>query len=361
MEPLTHVMEMLNLMMHPAFCVHHGVILGVNPEAQQCMLSQGMAVADILTTGKEEYTAFSSGCLYLTVRVCQQNWGASVTRVDGLDIFVLEQDQDQAQLRSLALAAQELREPLSSVMTVTDRLFPALDAADSPELQSQMARINRGLFHLLRLVSNMSDASRYNQETAGRMETREIASFLEERFRHCAELVQQVGINLQYTGLSESIYCLIDPEKLERSIHNLLSNAIKFTPQGGTVQISAAVRGTKLYLQIRDNGCGIPDELRSSVFSRYLRSPGVEDGRYGIGLGMVLVRSTAALHGGTVLVEQPEDGGTRVTMTLQIRQDRSGTLRSNVLKVDYAGERDHGLVEFSDTLPYALYTQETVN
>lgn len=361
MEQLTHVMEMLNLMMHPAFCVRDGMIIGVNPEAAQCMLSHGMNVADILSTGKEEYTAFSSGCLYLTVNVCQRNWGSSVTRVNGLDIFVLEQDQDQAQLRSLALAAQELREPLSSVMTVADRLFPAVDTARQPELQTQMARINRGLFHLLRLVSNMSDASRYCQETASRMETRDITAFLEDVIHRCGELVQHAGITLDYSGLADSLYCLIDPEKLERSIHNLLSNAVKFTPQGGTVGVSAALRGTKLYLQIQDNGCGIPDELRSSVFSRYLRSPGVEDGRYGIGLGMVLVRSTAALHGGTVLVEQPECGGTRVTMTVQIRQDRSGTVRSSILKVDYAGERDHGLIEFSDTLPHSLYSQESVN
>jgi len=361
MEQLTHVMEMLNLMMHPAFCVRHGMILGVNPEAQRCMLSQGMSVADILSTGKEEYAAFSSGCLYLTVNACQHSWGASVTRLDDLDIFVLEQEQDQAQLRSLALAAQELREPLSSVMTVADRLFPTLDTTDAPELQSQVARINRGLFHLLRLVSNMSDASRYSQETAGRMETRDIASFLEEVFQHCAELVHQVGITLEYSGLPESLYCLIDPEKLERSIHNLLSNAVKFTPNGGSIQASAILRGGKLYLQIQDNGCGIPDELRSSIFNRYLRSPGVEDGRYGIGLGMVLIRSTAALHGGTVLVEQPENGGTRVTMTIPIRQDRSGMIRSGVLKVDYAGERDHGLIEFSDTLPHTLYHKESVN
>lgn len=361
MEQITHVMEMLNLMMHPAFCVRHGILLGVNPEAQRCMLTQGMAVTDILSTGKEEYAAFSSGCLYLTVNVCQHTWGASVTRVDDLDIFVLEQDQDQAQLRSLALAAQELREPLSSVMTVADRLFPSVDTAQKPELQAQIARMNRGLFHLLRLVSNMSDASRYCQETATRMETRDITAFLEDIFNHCAELVQHAGITLDYSGLKECIYCLIDPEKLERSIHNLLSNAVKFTPQGGSIGVSATLRGTKLYLQIQDNGCGIPDELRSSIFSRYLRSPGVEDGRYGIGLGMVLVRSTAAIHGGTVLVEQPDNGGTRVTMTIQLRQDRSGMVRNNILKVDYAGDRDHGLIEFSDSLPHTMYRKESIN
>lgn len=361
MEQLSHAMEMLNLMMHPAFCVRDGVILGINQEAKSCMLSDGMSVSDIIRTGKEEYAEFSSGCLYLTLCICDRSRGASVTRVNGLDIFILEQDQDHGQLQALALAAQELREPLSSVMTVADRLFPAMDTADSPELQNQMARINRGLFHMLRLVSNMSDACRYSQETAGRMETRDIASVLDEVFHRAAELVRSCGIALEFSGLKESLYCLVDPEKIERSIYNLLSNAVKFTAPGGCIRASAAIRGSKIYLQIHDSGCGIADSLRSSVFSRYLRSPGVEDGRHGIGLGMVLVRSTAALHGGTVLVEQPEDGGTRVTMTLQVRQDRSGTVRSNILNVDYAGERDHALIEFSDTLPHTLYHKESVN
>ena len=361
MEQLNHAMEMLNLMLQPAFCVRDGVILSVNREARSCMLTEGQPIDALLITGKEEYAEFSSGCLYLTVNVCQRSWGASVTRMDGLDIFVLDQGQEQAQLRALALAAQELREPLSSVMTVADRLFPAVDTTNAPELQDQIARMNRGLFHLLRLVSNMSDASRYCQETASRMETRDMASVLDEIFFRCAELVQRSGITMEYSGLKQNLYCLVDQEKVERSIQNLLSNAVKFTPQGGIIRASAAVRGKKLYLQIQDNGCGIPDSLRSSVFSRYQRSPGVEDGRYGIGLGMVLVRSTAAHHGGTVLVEQPEGGGTRITMTLQIRQDRSGLIRSNMLKVDYAGERDHGLIEFSDTLPHTIYRKESVN
>jgi len=73
---------------------------------------------------------------------------------------------------------------------------------------------------------------------------------------------------------------------------------------------------------------------------------------------MVLIRNAAAAHGGTVLIDQPEGSGTRVTMTLAVRQNTGTQLRSPVLRVDYAGERDHCLLELSETLPAHLYETE---
>ena len=98
--------------------------------------------------------------------------------------------------------------------------------------------------------------------------------------------------------------------------------------------------------------------IKGSIHSRYLRQPGIEDSRFGIGLGMVLIRSTAALHGGTVLIDQPQGSGTRITMTLAIRQNTGGQLRSPMLRVDYSGERDHGLLELSESLPAFLYEKK---
>ena len=92
------------------------------------------------------------------------------------------------------------------------------------------------------------------------------------------------------------------------------------------------------------------------MFQRYLRQPGIEDGRFGMGLGMVLIRSAAARHGGTVLIDQPNGTGTRVSMTITISQD-TASLRSPVLRVDYSGEQDHGLVELADCLPLDAYYQ----
>ena len=116
-----------------------------------------------------------------------------------------------------------------------------------------------------------------------------------------------------------------------------------------------------LYLTVQDSGNGIAQELRSNVHSRFRRQPGLEDTRFGIGLGMVMIRSAASAHGGTVLIDHPDGCGTRLTMSMAIRQDTDSVVRASTLQVDYAGERDHTLIELSDILPSFLYASKKIN
>ena len=350
MEEPKETMGMLDLMIRPVFCVKENQIVKVNPAAEKLFLSPGTDIRDLLLTGKEEYAAFSEGCLYLTLSISGQPLGASVVRMDGMDVFLLEQDTDQSELRSLALAARELREPLSSIIVSADRLRSQV----APEASEQLARLNRGLYQMLRIIGNMSDAGR----SGTRQETRNISALLQEIFEKAQSLVAHTDIALTYEGLSETVYCLADSDQLERAVLNILSNAIKFTPKGGSIHAQLTRQGRMLRLSIQDSGSGIAEEILGSVFTRYLRQPAIEDSRFGLGLGMVLIRSTAASHGGTVLIDRPDGTGTRVTMTLAIRQREGTSLHANILHVDYTGERDHALVELSDCLPAELYEME---
>ena len=353
MEPLQMTMGILDLMVQPAFCVSNGVIAGANADARRFQIHPGEPVEPLLADGLEEYREFRSGCLYLTLNIHTQRFGASVTKNGDFDIFVLEDGADQAELNAMALAAQELREPLTSVMTLADQLFPVI--GDDTASREKAARVNRGLFQMIRIIGNMSDAARYHQCNAGGQEMRNITAIFEELFHKAEVLVEKTGIHLRFHNLSERIYMLVNEEQLERAVYNMLSNALKFTPKDGTVDIHIRHKDRKIYLTIQDDGPGVPPGIRSSVHARYQRQPGLESGHFGIGLGMVLIRSAAAAHGGTVLMEHPEEGGARITMTLQIRQTNGANFRSQILKVDYTGELDHALVELSDVLPATLY------
>lgn len=347
----TNIENILDLMDHPAFCVDRGIIREVNQAAQARMICVGDPVAPLISAGRAEYEAFISGCLYLTLNISGQSCGTSVTRLGETDVFCMESADANPELQAYALAAQELRQPLSQILSISDQLFPALEASENAHTSEQLARMNRGLHQILRLVGNMSDAV---STAAARMELRDVTAVVQEIIDHAIPLCQSANVTLSFTNHPVSVYSLVDSQKLERAIYNLLSNALKCTAPGGEIDIQFKRRGNTLYLTVTDSGSGAEYSLSAGVFTRFLREPGIEDSRSGLGLGLTLVRTAAAVHQGTLLLKPLKNGGTQATLSLSIRQT-PGTLRSPMVRIDYAGERDHGLIELSDSLPYYLY------
>ena len=346
MDLQTDALGILDLVTVPGFCVKNNQIIKCNTAAQGLFLTVGTDIRELLLTGKEEYSDFRGGCLYLSI-TCQGNtWGASVTRTQDADIFLLEQNPYQPELQALALAARELRSPLSNTMLITNQLLQ-----QNPQEREAHARLNRGLHQLLRIIDNMSDAEYWY---AGALqETRNITSLMGEILEKASQMAEATGIRLEYTLPEERIFTVCSAEQLERAVLNMLSNAIKFTPKDGIITVSLVRQGNTLRISMRDSGSGIADEILRTVFTRYLRRPVIEDGRHGIGLGMVLIRNTAASHGGTVLIDRPEEGGTRVTLTLAIRSN-AGNLSAPVT-CPLAGGYDPALTYLADVLPYDLY------
>lgn len=348
MEKNKELRDWLNLLIRPGFYVEEGRITQVNAAAQGLLLEPGMDIGPLITSGLESYQNFQTGCLYVQLTLSGMAFHGCVTKDQAADVFILDADAGDTALQALSLAARELRAPLSAVMHGVQ----AMREENNP----QAASLNRGLYQLLRLVGNMSDAGRAPGNA--RMETADLTAFFDELFEKTAVFAQAAGIRLEYQGLSKPVLCLADRELLERAVLNLLSNAFKFTPKGGTVRVTLFTGGTSLRLSVWDSGPGIAQEIQGNLFSRYLRQPGIEDSRFGLGLGMVLVRSAAAAHGGAVLIDQPEGWGTRVTLTIALRRETAGVLRSPIMRIDYAGERDHALTELSDCLPVSLYQKE---
>lgn len=358
MEEQKDISGMLELVTDPAFCVKDGTITLVNQAARQFLLNPGSTVATLLGHDAEEYAAFTGGCLWLTLELSGCPYHASVTRMDHFDLFVIDQSEKQAELRTMALTAMGFREPLSDVMAIADQLFPSCESAEEPSTQALISRMNRRLSQLHRMVCNMADAHQYSADSQPRMTCQNVCAVIKEIFDRAQLLVEATGLHLTYTGPQDPITCMIAPDRLERAIYNILSNAMKHTSPGGHIDAKLTHRGSKLYLSIQDDGSGIPSPMLGSVYSRYRRQPGIESQPVGLGLGMVLVRSTAASHGGTVLIDQPTDSGTRITISIAVQKSQGSIVRSNRLTVDYAGEQDHGLVELSDVLPEEFYTKK---
>lgn len=100
-----------------------------------------------------------------------------------------------------------------------------------------------------------------------------------------------------------------DPDRLQQVIWNLLSNAAKFTPNGGRVEIYVSQTTAHVQIQVKDSGPGIDPKFLPHVFERFRQADGSTTRTHGgLGLGLAIVRHLVELHGGTITVENSEDG-----------------------------------------------------
>jgi signal transduction histidine kinase len=116
----------------------------------------------------------------------------------------------------------------------------------------------------------------------------------------------------------EPIFVQGDLAKLELLFANLLSNAIRFTPDGGQVRIAARLSGKEVWVEIQDNGIGIPADELENIFKEFYQ---VEDHlrrrHGGMGLGLAIARGIVRLHNGRIWAESPgENKGTTIKVVL---------------------------------------------
>jgi signal transduction histidine kinase len=115
----------------------------------------------------------------------------------------------------------------------------------------------------------------------------------------------------------------VDPLRLEQVVTNLLDNAVKYSPNGGAIKVTLALRRARdtaadwAELSVRDYGLGIPPEQRGQIFERFYQAHG-NGHKSGLGLGLYISRQIVELHGGEICAEFPPDGGTRFVVRLPI-------------------------------------------
>jgi len=137
-----------------------------------------------------------------------------------------------------------------------------------------------------------------------------------ESVRPAAEVKNLV---LQTAWLSPDACALADATRLQQILWNLLSNAVKFTPDGGTITISASQRDDCVQIEVRDTGIGIEHAFVPHVFDRFRQADsGTTRLQGGLGLGLAIVRELVLLHGGDVTARSAGIGrGSSFTILLR--------------------------------------------
>jgi two-component system phosphate regulon sensor histidine kinase PhoR len=129
---------------------------------------------------------------------------------------------------------------------------------------------------------------------------------------------QHKRITVGRSSVGELSPVLADPGRLEQVIVNLLDNAIKYTPENGSVTLSAADMGGMVKISVSDTGPGIPPKDMPRIFERFYRVDTARSREVeGTGLGLSIVKHIVQLHGGTVSVESTPGNGSTFSFTLK--------------------------------------------
>lgn len=353
MEQPINTTSIVDMFMHPVFRVKDTVIVEANQLAQQHQIKPGSNVMDLLVTGQQEYAAFRGGFLSLAVSVGGVNYIAGVVRHEDSDLFHLRSNTMTPELRTLALAAQNINQPLANVMNVADQFLSQKAILENPEMRAQAALMNRSLYQLMRIIKNMESAGGCNLTKS--FDTVNIVSLMSEFLNKAAAMTTADGKHLDIKLPHETIYCLADAVLIERAVYNMLSNALKFSPANSTVTVEMTHNSNMLRFSVGNRSDRKNRDLMATAYLRYLREPGFDDGRSGLGLGLSIIQTAAAAHGGALLLDYPEEDIMRFTMTIAIANNKPGMLSSKIMLFDYAGGYDHALLELSDILSASEY------
>ena len=325
--------QLLALLDRPAFRVEGGMITALNTAAQSLALEPGAPIGELLATGQEAYAEFEAGCLSLELSLPGGNRCATVTALEQGHLVTLEPEETGEDLRMLALAAQTLREPLADVMALADEL---------PADTAQRAELTRGLYRLLRIVGNMTPPAPFAPEMI------ELNALLREVWDQAMPACEARGIEFTFVPSPAPVFTCADGPLLSRAIHNLLSNSMKFS-RSRTLRLELQRSGQNLRIRYIDPEAVLPPDH----FARFLRDPGLDDPKLGLGMGMKIVSNAAIAHGGSAMTVPLKPAGIMTVLSLPIKQD--APLRSNRLRISYTGERNALLVELSDVLPPEFY------
>jgi len=229
-------------------------------------------------------------------------------------------EANRAKSEFVSFIAHELRTPMTSIRGYADLLRKGIGGGLS-DMQGQFVdTVISNVDRMQNLVSDLQDVSRIE---TGRLSLDCRATALQTALDAAIRL-NKAQIEARHQELVLDIagdlpLATADPSRLEQILINLLSNANKYTPEGGRIEIAAAVEDDSIRCSVTDNGLGISEADQKQLFTKYFRS----DSRAvrempGTGLGLCIVKSLVELHGGRLSLESTLGKGSCFSFTLPI-------------------------------------------
>jgi len=219
----------------------------------------------------------------------------------------------------VANVSHELRTPVTVIRGYAETL---LDGAIEKDPANTSRFLEKIQLHAKKLSTLINDLLTLSELETGEMRLEMIPLSVDEIVRHvCAFLDEKTSakrISVKQDGIGEAPHVLADRCRLEQILVNLVDNAVKYTPEQGSITISAKESQDVVRISVSDTGIGIPLGELSRIFERFYR---VDDARSlemgGSGLGLSIVKHLVQSHGGAVFVESIPGKGSTFSFTLK--------------------------------------------
>lgn len=228
---------------------------------------------------------------------------------------------EQTRREFVSNVSHEFRTPLTIIRGAVELLID--DVLDSEESKKECyKKIDTESAALTELVKDLLDTSRMK---SGKIK-------INPRPTDINDLLVTITDNMQTIAAKKKIKINYEPVKIplvrgdEARIRQLIiifiDNAIKFTPERGTITVSAHSKGKNAYICVKDTGVGIPKEDQPYVFERFYKVDKARGGsETGTGLGLAIAWQIAKLHGGTILIESEPGQGTTFKTVLPLDEN----------------------------------------
>jgi signal transduction histidine kinase len=204
----------------------------------------------------------------------------------------------------LAVVSHDLKNPLGSISMSADVLRDNLRArgGDFASAFEILDVIERNTAIMDRMINDLLDVERMAQSML-KLDIK--ACNLIDTLNTCSELfklaLERKSFSLTIGANQEPLVANVDADRILQVLSNLVGNALKFSPEGGMIHLGIKKTGDHIEVSVIDNGPGIPEERRVSIFEKFSQL-GVAD-RRGLGLGLFISKWIVEAHQGRLWVE----------------------------------------------------------
>ncbi|SDD19188.1 PAS domain-containing sensor histidine kinase [Nocardioides lianchengensis] len=223
----------------------------------------------------------------------------------------------QVQDEFVSSVSHELRTPLTSVLGHLEMLA---DEEHPPGVEAQLRVVQRNASRLAALVTDLLLVAQVGEHGL-RLQARSVD--LSAVVRECVLAARPDADKAQVdlaVLLPDRLVTVVDEQRIRQVLDNLVSNAVKYSPEGGSATITLRDLGETVELSVTDTGIGIAPDDVERVFTRFFRGGHALDQHIpGTGLGLNIVSSIVAAHGGTVSLDSEVGVGSTFRVTLPHR------------------------------------------